>query len=94
LYRFYVDRSAHGSGVAQQLMAAARAAAREFGGRHLWLSVWERNPRALSFYKKEDFVDVGSTDFYVGSDRQTDRVLLASLQPAVHDATCAIQNAK
>jgi ribosomal protein S18 acetylase RimI-like enzyme len=94
LYRFYVDRSAHGSGVAQQLMVAARAAAREFGGRHLWLSVWERNPRALSFYKKEDFVDVGSTDFYVGSDRQTDRVLLASLQPAGHDATCAIQNAQ
>jgi ribosomal protein S18 acetylase RimI-like enzyme len=66
-------------------MAAARAAAREFGGQHLWLSVWERNPRALSFYKKEDFVDVGSADFYVGSDRQTDRILLASLQPAVHD---------
>jgi ribosomal protein S18 acetylase RimI-like enzyme len=87
LYRFYVDRSAHGTGVAQQLMAAARAAAREFSARHLWLSVWERNPRAVSFYKKEHFVDVGSTDFYVGSDRQTDRVLLASLQPAMHDAT-------
>ncbi|HEY0801222.1 MAG TPA: GNAT family N-acetyltransferase [Steroidobacteraceae bacterium] len=82
LHRFYVDRSAHGTGVAQQLMAAVRAAAREFGGQQLWLSVWERNPRALSFYKKEAFVDVGSTDFYVGSDRQTDRVLLASLQTA------------
>ena len=87
LYRFYVDRLAHGSGVAQRLMAAARAAAREFGGLHLWLGVWERNPRALSFYKKEGFVDVGSTDFYVGPDRQTDRVLVASLQPAMHDAT-------
>lgn len=86
LYRFYVDRSAHGTGVAQQLMAAARAVAREFGGQHLWLSVWERNPRARSFYKKEGFADVGSTDFYVGSDRQTDRVLLATLQPPIHDA--------
>jgi ribosomal protein S18 acetylase RimI-like enzyme len=86
LYRFYVDRSAHGTGIAQQLMAAAKAAAREFGGQHLWLSVWERNPRALSFYKKEDFVDVGSTDFYVGSDRQTDRVLLARLQQPTSDA--------
>jgi GNAT superfamily N-acetyltransferase len=85
LYRFYLDRSAHGTGVAQQLMAAARAAAREFGGRHLWLSDLELNPRARSFYKKEGFADVGSTDFYVGSDRQTDRVLLASLQAAIHD---------
>ena len=87
LYRFYVDQSAHGSGIAQQLMAAARAAAREFGGQHLWLGVWERNPRALSFYRKEGFVDVGSHDFYVGPDRQTDRLLVASLQPALHDAT-------
>jgi ribosomal protein S18 acetylase RimI-like enzyme len=67
-------------------MAAVRAAAREFGGQQLWLSVWERNPRALSFYKKEAFVDVGSTDFYVGSDRQTDRVMLAGLQSAIDDA--------
>lgn len=77
LHRFYVDQSAQGSGVAHELMATAFGAAREFGGQHLWLSVWERNPRALAFYKKEGFVDIGSTYFYVGPDRQTDRVLLA-----------------
>jgi ribosomal protein S18 acetylase RimI-like enzyme len=79
LQRFYVDRPAHGTGVAQVLMAAAREAARELGGEHLWLSVWERNPRAIAFYTKVGFVDVGSTDFYVGPDRQTDRVLVAVL---------------
>ena len=82
LHRFYVDRPAHGSGVAQALMSAAHEAARELGGRHLWLSVWERNPRAIAFYTKVGFVDVGSTDFYVGPDRQTDRVLVAVLSPA------------
>jgi hypothetical protein len=30
------------------------------------------------------FVDVGSTDFYVGPDQQTDRVLVAVVPPAVH----------
>jgi len=79
LQRFYVNRPAHGTGVAQVLMAAAREAARELGGEHLWLSVWERNPRAITFYTKVGFVDVGSTDFYVGQDRQTDRVLVAVL---------------
>jgi GNAT superfamily N-acetyltransferase len=79
LHRFYVDRPAHGRGVAQKLMAAAFAAAREHGGRHLWLGVWERNSRAIAFYKKMSFVDVGSTDFLVGSDRQTDRVLVAEV---------------
>ena len=81
VHRFYVDRFAHGSGVAQQLMTAARAAAQECGGLHLWLGVWERNPRALTFYQRVGFVDVGSTDFYVGPDRQTDRVLVANVMP-------------
>ncbi len=79
LHRFYVDRPAHGRGVAQQLMIAAFAAARELGGRHMWLSVWDRNPRANAFYKKVGFVDVGGTHFVLGGDRQTDRVLVANV---------------
>lgn len=82
LYRFYVDRPLHGSGLAQMLMATAFDAGRAFGGHHLWLSVWERNPRALAFYKREGFSDVGSTYFFVGPDRQTDRVLVAGLAEA------------
>lgn len=81
LHRFYVDRPAHGKGVAQRLMRAVHAAARDFGGRNLWLGVWERNPRAIAFYHKVGFVDRGSHDFFVGSDRQTDRILVASVTP-------------
>jgi len=79
LQRFYVDRPAHGRGVAQRLMDAVRETARAFGGRHLWLAVWERNPRAIAFYGKCGFVDVGDTVFYVGPDRQIDRVLVAAV---------------
>lgn len=77
LHRFYVDRPAHGKGVAQQLMCAVHTTAREFGGQALWLGVWEHNPRAIAFYQKAGFVDRGSHDFFVGQDRQTDRVLVA-----------------
>lgn len=83
LHRFYLVRSAQGAGLAAQLMLAARAAARELGGMHIWLGVWERNPRAIAFYTKSGFVVVGSHVFVVGSDRQTDLVLVASLsEPA------------
>ena len=51
--------------------------ARGFGAQHLWLAVWERNPRAIAFYGKCGFADVGDTEFYVGPDRQIDRVLVA-----------------
>jgi ribosomal protein S18 acetylase RimI-like enzyme len=73
--RFYVDRAFHGQGLAQQLMDAAVDAARELGATTLWLGVWERNWRAIAFYAKCGFQDVGSKPFLVGSDLQTDRVM-------------------
>ncbi len=84
LHRFYLARSAHGTGLAAPLMRAARAAAQELGGLHLWLGVWQRNPRAIAFYLKAGFVQVGSHVFMVGSDPQTDWVLVSTLshQPA------------
>jgi GNAT superfamily N-acetyltransferase len=77
LHRFYVDGASHGAGVAQRLMAAVQDAARAAGAGHLWLGVWERNPRAIRFYAKSGFVDVGSQTFVLGSDRQTDRLMVA-----------------
>jgi ribosomal protein S18 acetylase RimI-like enzyme len=82
LHRFYVDRPAHGKGVAQRLMREVHTAARAFEGQNLWLGVWERNLRAIAFYKKAGFIDRGCHDFFVGSDRQTDRVLVAPVQAA------------
>jgi diamine N-acetyltransferase len=83
LLRFYVDRAAHGTGVAPALMAAVQDAAHAAGARHLWLGVWERNPRAIRFYAKCGFVDVGSHAFVLGTDRQTDRVMVAALRTPV-----------
>lgn len=75
LARFYVERAHHGRGVAQELMDAAISAASHLGGRKMWLSVWERNPRGIRFYEKCGFLDEGTQPFVVGSDVQTDRVM-------------------
>lgn len=83
LHRFYVDAAWHGRGVARCLFDDACAAALAFGGAVLWLKVWERNARALAFYAKSGFVDVGTAEFLLGSDRQTDRVLVRSLNARV-----------
>jgi diamine N-acetyltransferase len=87
VHRFYVDRLAHGKGVAQVLMAAVKAAAKEFDAKHLWLSAWERNPRAVAFYAKMGFEIVGSADFMVGSDVQTDHIMVAVLPPNSEDSS-------
>lgn len=77
LRRLYVDRPAQGSGVAQLLMAAVFEAARAAAARHVWLGVWDRNARAIAFYRKCGFTDVGSQPFVLGSDHQNDRVMVA-----------------
>jgi diamine N-acetyltransferase len=61
-------------------MRAVEDTARQAGARTLWLGVWERNPRAIAFYAKCGFTDVGEQAFMVGSDRQRDRVMARSLQ--------------
>lgn len=83
LHRFYVDRVWHGRGLAQRLMQEVRDAARELGGRDLWLSVWSGNERAKAYYAKEGFTDRMETEFWLGSDRQVDRILVAPLTPEV-----------
>ncbi len=79
LWRFYVDRPWQGQGVARALMAATLDAAAARGAGTLWLCVWERNPRAQAFYRKAGFLDVGSAEFILGTDRQTDRVMVRAV---------------
>jgi ribosomal protein S18 acetylase RimI-like enzyme len=79
LWRFYVDRPWHGQGLAHTLMEAAKARARRRGASTMWLGVWERNARAQAFYGKHGFRKVGNHIFVVGSDPQTDDILLCEL---------------
>jgi diamine N-acetyltransferase len=79
LRRFYVDRAWHGSGIASRLMQAADEAARGLARGLLWLGVWERNTRAIAFYRKCGFEVSGSQTFVLGTDRQTDHIMTRAL---------------
>lgn len=78
--RFYVDFPWHGTGAAQHMMETVQNEARALGAKTIWLGVWEHNPRAIAFYTKLGFTDVGSHDFLLGSDLQTDRVMSMSIE--------------
>lgn len=77
--RFYIDPDWHGRGVAAALMDACLESAREWGADAVWLGVWERNPRAIAFYRKYGFDRVGEQRFRLGRDLQTDHVMARSL---------------
>ena len=80
--RLYVVGQWHGTGVAQALMEAAVAEVRERDLDAVWLGVWEHNPRAIAFYARLGFVEVGSHTFDLGGDAQRDIVMMKSLAAA------------
>ncbi|MFI5240020.1 MAG: GNAT family N-acetyltransferase [Gemmatimonadales bacterium] len=75
LKRFYVASAWHGHGLAQRLMQRALRYASECGADVIWLAVWEHNPRAISFYRKFGFAEIGRQSFLLGSDDQTDMIM-------------------
>jgi diamine N-acetyltransferase len=76
IQRLYVARKWHGKGIAQDLMLACITQMEKRRSDAVWLGVWERNPRAISFYKKFGFVEVGEHIFPLGTDPQRDIVMV------------------
>jgi len=79
IQRLYVIADWHGKGIAQELMSACIEELQRRGSDALWLGVWERNPRAISFYEKFGFVAVGEHTFPLGGDPQRDIIMVRAV---------------
>lgn len=79
LERIYVMREFQGSGSGSFLMKKAIDLAIEGSKKYIWLGVWEKNAKALSFYEKKGFYQIGQHSFVMGDDEQTDFVLRKDL---------------
>lgn len=84
LKRLYVLRQWHGKGVAHALFDAVVETAWQQGLGSLWLSVWEQNPRAIAYYRKMGFEEVGSLVFVVGEDKQNDIIMSLDLTAMIN----------
>jgi diamine N-acetyltransferase len=82
LKRIYVDKAWQGSGLGSLLIEEARRECRRRVRRRLWLTVWQRNPRAVAFYEREGFRVSGTTTFTLGDDVQTDLVMESAVPAA------------
>lgn len=77
--RIYVLKDYHGKNVGQILYDKAMQIARQKSADYIWLGVWEENPRAINFYKKNGFVEFDKHVFKLGSDEQTDIMMKLKL---------------
>ena len=77
--RIYVSKEFHRKKVGQLLYEKAIQTAKEKNADYVWLGVWEENHRALSFYKKNGFVEFDKHIFRLGNDEQTDIMMKLKL---------------
>ena len=77
--RIYVLSKYQGEGLGALLMDKAISTARERDKEYIWLGVWEKNEKALAFYKKHGFHKIGEHSFVIGSDIQTDHLMRLDL---------------
>lgn len=78
--RIYVLRDFQGKNVGQVLLEKAIGVALQKSADYIWLGVWEENPRAMQFYKKNDFVEFDKHIFKLGNDEQTDLMMKLPLK--------------
>ncbi|HEY0759485.1 MAG TPA: GNAT family N-acetyltransferase [Acidisarcina sp.] len=79
LRRIYLFSRFHGSGAAQRMMDAAIAAARQHSAARLLLGVHPGNKRAIAFYRRNGFIQIGQRTFQVGASTFEDPVFALNL---------------
>jgi diamine N-acetyltransferase len=80
--RIYVLNQFHGKKVGQLLYAKAIEIAGQKNAEYVWLGVWEKNARAINFYKKNGFIEFDKHLFKLGNDEQTDIMMKLQLKSA------------
>lgn len=78
--RIYVLKEFHGKNIGQLLYNKAIQISREANVDYVWLGVWEENPRAINFYKKNGFVEFDKHIFKLGDDEQIDIMMKLKLK--------------
>ena len=77
--RIYVLQEKKRKKVGQILYNKAIEVAKDKKSDYVWLGVWEENPRAISFYKKNGFEEFDKHIFKLGNDEQTDIMMKLKL---------------
>jgi ribosomal protein S18 acetylase RimI-like enzyme len=79
IQRIYVIANYQGLKIGEQLLQFVITFAKEKKIDSIWLGVWDKNVRAISFYEKNGFVAFSKHLFFVGADQQFDIMMRLGL---------------
>ncbi|NOU93160.1 GNAT family N-acetyltransferase [Paenibacillus sp. LMG 31456] len=77
--RIYIRYKFQRKGLGKYLLNKAMEVAIRQNKKIIWLGVWEKNEKAIDFYKKKGFVQTGAHSFYMGDEEQIDFIMTKTL---------------
>lgn len=77
--RIYVLDSFQGLGLGKALFQLSLDKAQSLSLKYVWLGVWEKNTKAIDFYKTRGFYTFDKHPFKLGDDLQTDYLMRLDL---------------
>ena len=78
--RIYISKDFQGEGLGRYLVYQSICTAIQRKKKYIWLGVWEKNTKALHFYKRNGFYQIGTHSFVMGDDEQTDYIMRKDLE--------------
>ncbi|MGM5629842.1 GNAT family N-acetyltransferase [Apibacter raozihei] len=78
--RIYILQGYQKMKIGQLLFEKALSIAKTENYEYIWLGVWEENPKAIAFYKKNGFIEFDKHIFRLGDDEQTDIMMKLNLK--------------
>jgi diamine N-acetyltransferase len=75
LERIYVRKAYLGSGLGKRLMNYVLRLALDFNKKYIWLGVWDQNIKAIAFYYRMGYKEVGQHLFKMGEELQNDLIM-------------------
>ncbi len=91
LERIYVSGEFQGQGLGGVLIKKATNEAEALSKKYIWLGVWEKNNKAIEFYKRNGFYITGSHPFFMGAEEQTDFIMRKDLKS---NTTITVEHSK
>lgn len=79
LERIYILKEFQGKKIGEVLLLRTIDIALENKMDYIWLGVWEKNQKAISFYEKHKFITASSHAFFMGNDEQRDLIMKREL---------------
>ncbi|TAG82616.1 MAG: GNAT family N-acetyltransferase [Betaproteobacteria bacterium] len=77
--RLYVQRAQANTGIGSQLLSRAESMLGADGCDRVWLTAWAENARAIDFYSRRGYLDVGQSFYEFQGERYENRVFAKPL---------------